>query len=80
MTAQPESAGNCFRCNGLGHWAESPNCPWLIKAKSKAEHEARINSLRDRYTEFVITVWQKTDYIKQENKLWYDGKVPSALT
>ena len=75
----PEFTGTCFRCNGLGHWAESTACPWLIKAATYNDHIARIDSLRDRYIDLVITVWQKTDYIKFENKLWHDGKVPSQL-
>lgn len=72
--------GDCFRCGGLGHWADSTACPWLQKAKTKAEHESRIDSLRDRYTEFHITEWQKREYIRHENRLWYDGKVPAPLT
>lgn len=76
----PEFTGTCYRCNGLGHWADSPECPWLIKAKTRAEHYTRLDSLRDRFTESVITPWQRTEYIKHENKLWYDGKVPSQLT
>ena len=75
----PEFAGTCFRCGGIGHWAESTACPWLQKAATYNDHIARIDSLRDRYTEFAISVWQKTEYIKHENKLWYDGKVPSQL-
>lgn len=76
---EPQFHGDCFRCGGLGHWADSDNCPWLKKAATKTEHQARIDSLRDRFTEFVITPWQRREYIKHENKLWYDGKVPSAI-
>lgn len=72
-------SGNCFRCGGTGHWAESPACPWLVKAATKAEHHRRIDDLRDRFTEFAITAWQKNEYIRFENKLYYDGKVPAAL-
>jgi len=83
-TANGETAifglpGNCHRCAGIGHWADSPACPWLKKAPSKAEHEKRIDSLRDRFTEFHITAWQRRQFIKDENKLWYDGKVPARL-
>lgn len=78
MTTQP-FAGDCFRCGGLGHWADSGTCPWLVKAKAKAEHLARIEYYVNRYTGFVITEWQKREFIKQENKLWYDGKTPAQL-
>jgi hypothetical protein len=73
-------AGNCFRCGNGGHYADSPLCPWLIKATTKTEHEKRIDNLRDRYWEQRITEWQKRDYIKHENRLWYDGHVPSRIT
>lgn len=72
-------SGRCHRCDGLAHWAESAACPWLRKAATAKEHQARIDSLRDRYTEFAITAWQRREFIKDENKLWYDGKVPSRI-
>ena len=76
----PAFNGPCFRCGKPGHWAESAQCPWLMKAAGPRQHEARIDSLRDRFTEFLITAWQRSEYIKHENKLWYDGKVPSRIT
>jgi len=79
VTAVTDTALGCFRCGGHGHWAESESCPWLRKAAGRSDHEKRIDSLRDRFTEFRITEWQKSEYIKHENKLWYDGKVPSRL-
>ena len=70
----------CFRCGGADHWADSPACPWLTKAADRADHEKRIDSLKERYWEFAITEWQKREYIRHENRLWYGGKTPAHLT
>jgi hypothetical protein len=67
----------CFRCLSRGHIAA--DCGELKPATSKAEHEARIARYVTRWTDGDITEWQKREYIRQENKLWYDGKVPSRL-
>ena len=86
MTAEPVdnrfgwlAGSSCFRCGGLNHWAESDSCPWLKKAASPKEHQARIDDLRMRFLEWKITPWQKSQYIKDENRLWYGGKVPSSI-
>lgn len=67
----------CFRCEKLGHVAAE--CDELRRAANKAEHEARISRFVERWINGDITPHQKRDYIKHENKLWYDGKVPSQL-
>lgn len=72
-------SGTCHRCGQPGHWHDDPACPLRAKAVSKAAHEARIDEFARRYSEFEITEWQKREFIREENKLWYDGKVPSRI-
>lgn len=72
-------SGTCHRCGQPGHWQDDPACPWLAKARTKAEHEWRIDNLRDRYIAFEILDYQKREFIRHENKLWYDGHVPSRI-
>lgn len=73
----PAPPGACFRCGIPGHWADT--CPWLAKATTKGEHEARIAKYIERWTDGDITPWQKREFISAENKLWYGGKCPPAL-
>ena len=61
--------GNCRRCGGWGHWADSPSCPWLLKAATGKDHLARIDSLKERWWNFEITEWQKRQFIRDENEL-----------
>ena len=71
MTAQPSFvAGNCFRCGGYGHWADSDHCPWLAKAGTRKEHERRLDSFKMRFLEWGITPHQKREFIRKENELW----------
>jgi hypothetical protein len=69
----------CFRCGEPDHWADDDTCPWLTKAAARAEHENRIAHFVRQYWEHAITGWQKREYIRHENRLWYDGKVPAHL-
>ena len=62
--------GDCFRCGEYGHWSESADCPWTVKATTAGEHESRIDSLIERWQQFVITRSQKRKYIAAENELW----------
>jgi hypothetical protein len=71
--------GTCFRCGNSGHWAESDTCPWLTKAATRKEHENRIAHFVSRYWNHDITDWQKREYINHENKLFYDGQIPSRI-
>lgn len=71
--------GDCFRCGGPGHWADSEQCPWLIKAESRAAHLARLDSLKARFLAWEITPHQRHEYMNYENRLWYDGKIPAHL-
>lgn len=63
----------CFSCGDPEHWAE--NCPELVPAETRKEHEARI----DKYVEWCngslplpgrITPRQKQELIKAENARW----------
>ena len=66
-------AGSCFRCGNPGHWADSTECPWLTKAATRKEHEARIDGLKMRFLDEEIGPYQKREYIKFENELWKAG-------
>lgn len=63
-------AGSCFRCGGYGHWADSTECPWLAKAGTRKEHEARITEFVRRFHEQEISPYQKRQFIEQENAIW----------
>ena len=63
------NSGNCFKCAQPGHWAE--HCP-LKRAKTRAEHWARIRDLGQRWAEKEITLDEKKTAIKHENQLWND--------
>lgn len=43
--------GNCFRCQQPGHWHDNPQCPLLARARTPAEHEARIREYARRFSE-----------------------------
>ena len=60
----------CRRCTGYGHWADSPECPWLAKAGTRKEHEARITEFVRRFHEQEISPYQKRKLIEQENAIW----------
>lgn len=62
--------GDCFRCGEYGHLSDSPLCPWLKKAADDTEHEHRIDSLIERWQQFLITRSQKRTFITAENELW----------
>ena len=62
--------GDCFRCGQSGHWADSTECPWLRKAATPKEHQARLDSFKMRFLEWEITPHQKREFIRQENQLW----------
>ena len=66
-------AGTCFRCGNPGHWADSTECPWLAKAASRREHEARIDNLTMRWHDWQIATHLKREYIRHENELWKAG-------
>ena len=63
-------AGDCFRCGMSGHWADDPQCPWLTKAGTRKEHEARITAFVRRFHDWEITPHQKRQFIEQENAIW----------
>lgn len=64
------SGTSCFRCGNPGHWADSESCPWLRKAATPKEHEARIGEFVRRFHEQEITPYQKREFIRRENELW----------
>jgi len=67
MTAY-DPGGTCHRCGKPGHWQDDPACPWLQPAATRAEHEARIETWKQRWWNFEITPWQKQQFIKAENE------------
>lgn len=73
MTAEPEFAvgGCCYRCGSPGHWQHE--CPLLIPAASKAEHEGRIALFVSRWIAGEMTRLQKRQAVKQENEMWKTG-------
>jgi hypothetical protein len=54
----------------MGHW--QADCPLLIPAADKAEHEARIRRLVERLGDGELEVVAKRRIIKKENQLWKD--------
>ena len=63
----------CHRCGGYGHWADDGECPWLRKAATPKEHQARIDNLKMRFLGEEIGPYLKREYIRFENKLWKAG-------
>ena len=70
------NTGNCFRCGEPGHWAD--HCPLAIPATTKAEHEARIARLVERFWNWEITAHEKQKLIREENAMWNSKKPTGA--
>ena len=69
--------GDCFKCGLPGHWAA--HCPLNYPAATRAEHEARIARIVERWDRgFGITTHQKMTLIKQENELWNNREKTGA--
>lgn len=62
------NALECFHCLQPGHWQD--DCPLLVPAASKKEHEQRIAEFTRRFVELEIGPKAKTRMIEKENQLW----------
>jgi hypothetical protein len=69
--------GNCFRCGEPGHWAD--HCDWLTIAETRADHQARIDRIVERWINGEIrTAREKQGLIKAENELWNNREKTGA--
>lgn len=74
-----QNSGNCFRCDEPGHWAD--HCPLGIPATSRAEHEARIARILQRWEDWEttgMTTSLKQRLIAEENTMWNGKKKTGA--
>jgi hypothetical protein len=72
--------GNCFRCGEPGHVAAF--CDELRPARSRQEHEARLNAYKQRFMNWLTpgstgvkwTREEKTRAIEMENRMYEKEK------
>lgn len=61
----------CWRCEQPGHVADACDQP---PARSKTEHETRIDRWIERWIAGDISLWQKRKWIETENRMWKGTK------
>lgn len=62
------SYAECFHCQTIGHWRD--DCPLLIPAATRKQHDERIAEFVRRLGEGEIGPVAKRRMIETENRMW----------
>jgi hypothetical protein len=60
--------GKCHHCQLPGHW--QADCPLLIPAENRKQHDERIAGFTRRFTEQEIGPVAKRKMIEKEMQMW----------
>lgn len=60
--------GECHHCKKPGHW--QADCPLLVPAENRKQHDERIDEFKRRFVELEIGPVAKTRMIETEMKMW----------